>query len=423
MNTRQPISTGAANPAMRNEHNASTRAHRPRRGDRRRIGWRIISREAWRNVISGTSHTALTSLLLGLCLTLMMGADYLSIGNLISQARNWVDSGASTYVITLADGIDGTACDHLSSVNGVAAAGATRQRSDKLTFATLPSVGIPSYDVTPGFLGVFDSLNIGNANQSAAAATSAGTNANPGTGLLLSQTVADQLGTHAGDTQPLRDGGDITVRDVYRYPSDGRESGYGYAALIPGIANGAYTSCVVRTWPTPDSIETLMRTTVLTNANSQGSSAAADANQRPQAHVSQLNTSLGRNAPNTEAFRNRPTAFAPWLMLALAMALGFTVTRSRRLELASALHTGYPKRALTMQILLEVLMAYALALAISAPLLAYAALDVSNPGDLMPMLNALLRIPAGGFAGLLLGTLLAVAMTREKQLFAYFKRR
>lgn len=373
---------------------------------RRHVGWRAIGREAWRDVITGTSRTALGMLLLVLCMALLAGADYLTITGLTARARAWVDAGASTYVLTLRGGIDGAACDRLTTLNGVQAAGATRQIDAKLSFATLPSTGIPTYEATPGFLGVYDeAYGTGRADGHTADA------ATEGMGILLSKTVADQLGARAGDRQQLADGREIAIRDVYRYDDDGRESGYGYAAVIPVNSDAVFTSCIVRTWPTPVGIESLLRTAIVTSYASE---------EKPR--IVQLNSTLGRVAPATDDYRTRATAWAPWMMLALAAALGFAMTRARRLELASSLHAGYPKAALTMQTLLEALCTYLLALAAISPLYAYAALDVPVE-DLWPVLDALARVPLAGFAGLMAGTAAALALTRERQLFNYFKQR
>lgn len=373
---------------------------------RRHVGWRAVGREAWRNVVSDTARTALTAVVLTLCMALLAGADYLTITGLTAKARVWVDAGAATYILELSDGIDGAACDHLATLDGVRAAGATRQTDAKLSFATLPSTGIPVIEATPGFPGVFDAED-----GTGPADGRRMEHATGGMGVLLSQTVAEQLGARAGGSQPLSDGGTMTVRDVYAYPDDGRESGYGFAAVVPANDDQPYSACIVRTWPTPVGIEALMRTAIVTSYAGQG---------RPR--VAQLNTSLGRAAPSADDYRNRSTALAPWLMLALAAALGFVMTHARRLELASALHAGMPKTALITQILTEALAAFALAGLMVLPLFAYVALD-APAADLGAILDALVRIPAAGVAGLLPGTLAALLLTREKQLFNYFKRR
>ncbi|NMN00305.1 hypothetical protein G1C96_0883 [Bifidobacterium sp. DSM 109958] len=377
----------------------------------RHVGWRAIGREAWRDVISGTARTALCTLLLALCMALLAGADYLTIAGLTAKARAWVDAGASTYVLTLRSGIDGAACDHLVSLDGVQAAGATRQVDTRMTFATLPSTGIPMVEATPGFLGVFDEAYGAAGTETGRADGHAADASTGGMGVLLSRTVADQLGARAGDRQQLADGREVTVRDVYRYDDDGRESGYGYAVVVPMNDDSPYTSCIVRTWPTPVGIETLLRTAIVTSYS---------AGDKPR--VAQLNASLGRVAPATDDYAGRATAWTPWMMLVLSAALGFAMTRARRLELASSLHAGYPKPALTAQILLESCAAFLLAACAVSPLFAYVVLDA--PGaDLMPVLDALARVPAAGFAGLLAGTAFALLLTRERQLFNYFKRR
>ena len=377
---------------------------------RRHVGWRVIWRETWRNVASGTTRVTLATLLLAVCMALLVCVDCMAITSLTARSRAWVDAGASTYVLALSSGIDGAACDRLASLNGVRAAGATRQISDKLKFATLPSMGVPVIESTPGFPEVFGGIS-GSARGTMLADGRSAAGRSNGMGILLSEAVAEQLGATAGSVQSLSDGRKVVVRDVYQYPDDGRESGYGFAAVVPMNDDAPYSFCIVRTWPTPEGIEAIMRTAIVPSYAGE---------DKPR--VAQLNASLGRTAPSMNDYRNRATAWVPWFMLVLSAVLGFALIHVRQLEFAGALHAGYPKMALAAQVLVEMSIAFLAAALIISPVFAYVALDVPAV-DLRSVFDALIRIPVAADVGLLAGAFVSLALTREHQLFNYFKRR
>ncbi|MCH9274795.1 hypothetical protein JS533_000605 [Bifidobacterium amazonense] len=360
-----------------------------------RVRARIAMREAWRSIISGTSHTLAATLALALGIALLFGMDLAQTDRLIGEADSYAQSGAATYTITLQHGIDGAACEGLVGVNGVQAAGALRQASRKITFATLPSTGIPTYETTPNAVSLFSPALADDGN---------------GMGVILSSDVADTLGARAGQTVALKGGGNARVRGVYDYPDDGRDGQYSYAVLEPVNSTRPFDVCMVRTWPVPDDIDTLVYLTATITSKEQ----------RPQ--ISQLNTRFGSTPPSASRFDERLTAFAPWVMLVVAFALGFVMIRMRRLEFASALHAGLPKGVLVLQVLLELLAAAILAVLLCSPLFAWVWLT-GNPANMAALYNTFLRVPVAGFAGLLLGGFAAILLTRERQLFAYFKNR
>lgn len=364
----------------------------------------VAWREAWRNIASGTTHALAAALALGACVAVMWGADLMQINQLIDSADAYRTSGASTYAITLRNGIDAKACESLTDIDGVRAAGAIRQDAAKLAFASLPSTRMPTFDISPGAVGLFDER-----------AASVLSPRDDGTGILLSRELADELGVRGGADIAFKNGEHTRARAIYDYPDDGRDSQYEYAALVPTVADGAFDTCMVSTWPVPDDIESLLSFAVV-------DSSSTDAGRNDRAQVSQLNPTLGSAAPKQSLFTARLTAPMPWLMLAVAAVLGFGMIRARRLEFASALHCGYPKPALTAQMLMELLVIAVCAVLLTTPLIAWTAL-VEKPVNLPALYNTLLRIPAAAMVGLVLGGTVAVSMTRERQLFAYFKNR
>jgi hypothetical protein len=96
--------------------------------------------------------------------------------------------------------------------------------------------------------------------------------------------------------------------------------------------------------------------------------------------------------------------------------------RTRRLELAAALHARVPKPHLAWQQVLEAAAWVAAGVAIAAAAVAYAARTGNpDPGDWAFLLGA--RTLAAAAATALLGALAGVATTRERHLFRYFKNR
>ena len=122
-----------------------------------RMRLRGVVDEAWRDIVSGTSHAFMLMLILAALVGGLSAADLFSIRSIAQQVDRYIASGASTYVIEFKGGISGEACERLSSVDGVLASGALRSKNDKVTSAVLPSAGIPSLDATTGALGVFAS--------------------------------------------------------------------------------------------------------------------------------------------------------------------------------------------------------------------------------------------------------------------------
>lgn len=363
-----------------------------------RVKIRVAAREAYRSIISGTSHTLVVTVALAVCIAMLFGMDLMQINRLIDDSRQYAQSGAATYTISLQDGINGVACEGLSGIDGVQAVGAIRQSDRKITFATLPSTGIPTYEVTPGAVRVFLPTSPDD-----------GTDAD-GMGIILSSTVADTLGVQVGQTIAMNHSGDARVRGIYQYPDDGRDSQYSYAVLEPVNSDQPFDACLVRAWPVPNDIEMLMYL----------AASITSKDQHPQ--ISQLNSRFGSTPPSQTLFDERLTVFAPWVMLTVAFILGLVMIRMRRLEFASALHAGIPKEILVLQVLIELSASTVCAILLCMPLIVWVALAVDT-SNMAAAYDSLLRVPVAGYAGLLVGGLVAIFLTHERQLFSYFKNR
>lgn len=398
----------------------------------------VIS-EAWRNLITGTTHACAFALALALSVALLAGADLLAIGRIQTQVDEFVASGSSTYAIDYAGRIDPVACESLASVSGVRAAGALRQSKDRITFAVLPSASVPAYEATEGAIALFaDSatgvvsgggVSGGNAASSEdaasgdAAADLATASSVPGngslasSGLWLSAEAADPLHAVPGETIALNDGRQATVGGIYQWPDDGRSTGYSYAALEPVPTDRAerFDSCWVKAWPVPENIESLLHLATVGDAS-------GSVEQQGRAVISQLNTSHGADLDAVALYHRRLTAWAPVVALAVGLLLGAIAIRMRRLELASALHCGVPKRALIAQLMVETCAWLACAMLLESPLLAWVRL-ADGSADAAPLTDTLLRVPVAAMVGVIVGSALAAAFIREQRLFRYFKNR
>lgn len=132
---------------------------------------------------------------------------------------------------------------------------------------------------------------------------------------------------------------------------------------------------------------------------------------------------LGSHMPGPADFDARITRYAPLLMFVIAMALGFASVCMRRIEIASALHAGYPKTAMLLQLFLETLSTVAASCVACLPVVAIVPLILTGSGDAMPVVAMLCRVPGAMSVGMLAGTAVGGMTIRERQLFAYFKAR
>lgn len=379
--------------------------------------------ECWRNLVTGTTHACGFAMTLMAVIVMLCGADLITITRIQKQVDDFVSSGGSTYVIEYAKRINPVVCESLSTLDGVREAGAVRQASGKITFAALPSTGVPAFEVTEGAIDFFtDSTgDVSSANDGAADmhATNTANDAkrntrNTHTGIWLSAEAALPLQATAGESVALKNGGTADIGGIYQWPDDGRKSGYSYAVLEPVPANDAerFDSCLVKAWPVPDNIESLLRLATVEDA--------ADSEERPV--VSRLNTSQSTDFDPAARYRQRITAWAPAIAAVAGLMLGATAIWLRRLELASALHCGVPKYAVIAQIMMETAAWAACAIIMSSPILAWIWSD-NTTDDAAVLADTMLRVPIGALLATLGGTFLALLTVQERKLFRYFKNR
>lgn len=350
---------------------------------------RAIVREAWRNVVSGTSRTRGLAVSAVVAAVLIAGADITSIQQLLEQAQDYQRSGASISILAAEGRIDGDRCDGLSEIPGVRASGALRTTTRHLKPIVLPRAPIPVSDASPGFLTV-----MGAEVRSA--------------GVLLGPEASEALGL-SGQGSIATSQARVRVAGTYAYPDDGRRPGYSYAAIAPTSSAGTFDECWVDTWPAKDVTTALLSTIQVSSDKSR------------QPAISQLNPTRGKSFDGNALFHQRITRFAGACTALCGIVLGLVGVRTRRLALASALHAGVSQRVLLAIVTLEVLASVLLSAALIVPITALAAATLKGGmmATLVPGACAAIPLWLGAFAGAWLG----VATIKEHHLFHYFKTR
>ncbi|WP_251204023.1 hypothetical protein [Agromyces mediolanus] len=350
-----------------------------------------ILSEAWRNSRSGASHGVLLWLVLSFLTIGLTTADALATRAAVEEALDYRAAGAAIATIEAVGAIDGTSCDAIASVDGVAAAGALRPAAGPLLPSATPGSSLPAYEATPAFTRLLGSSGAH--------------------GAVLSRVAADRLGLRTGDVLTLSSGAALTIAGVYEWPEDGRRPGLGYAAVVPALANGAFDECWATTWPQSAQLVTLLRSTAMP---SSAESASAPV-------LSTVNSTFGAEFHGGDRHLSRPTRFAP---LAALVAAAFSVAiavRSRRLALSSARHHGV-RRADVMAVVgaetAWVMVPVAIAAVAAATLV-----GASAPADGGAVFEAGLRVLAGTSTGAFLGAAVAAASIRANGLLSAFTER
>lgn len=363
---------------------------------RARPGMRLVdvADEAVRNLTSGTTRATLFALLLaGLCL-LLTAFDLISVTGMVSRAQAFSERGGSITVISAEDGIDGRVCDSLAEHDGVRAAGALKKDGD-LAFGALPQNAVTLYAASPGYAGMLPA-STGSRHD----------------GLLLPASLAQDLGARLGDPIGTR-AGTTRLGGTYEYPDDGRPPGMGYAAIAPASAGAQrFDECWLDAHPTTKATTDLLYTTLVPDLSADIS---------PQ--VAQHNASLGRAGDPAADYLARDTRAMPLIAALVGLLVGFIAIWVRRLELASALHTGARRLDQLLTCLLETVAWTAVAVIATLPMILYAARSATPAADHLAVVVAALLIPASCAAGTLLGAAAATGLIREDRLFAYFKGR
>ena len=355
--------------------------------------------EAWRNITSGASRAVWFALALAIPASGLGLADIIATQSLISAANSYKESGADVITLVAAGAIDGEKCERLSELPGVAAAGALRAAPDTPLLA-LPGSPVPTKEITNGLPSVLGAQVHGEG------------------GMVVSDELGKEL--NVGPLAVDRNQGIATahgtakVDGTYDYPADGRRAGFAYGLLSPVPAGGgAFDECWVRSWPPSPEMRMLIRLSLIPGAG--------EPNADPPV-VSQLNTRKGTEFDGAARFEQRVTRFGAMAALAVGMVLGYFSVRSRRLELASAKHSGVTAGTQGLQIGIEHAVVALMAWILAMPMIIYAARSAGLPD--LPVMVVLGTKPVLVAApAFIIGAIAGAATIREKQLFRYFSNR
>ena len=369
-----------------------------------------VLREATRDVSTGTSKFLLYFLVYLALLGLLTAHEVTSVSAAIDSAQKFQQAGANVRIVSSAGRVDGAACVALADNYDVSAA-AVRQLPGQFRAATMRSVPLPQYVATPDIENVLGVERWG-AGDGALGGTggAVGAHGESDTGVFVGSQVLDQFGeglrTLAGDPEEL------TIAGVYPYPDDGRTPGYGFAVVIPEqTSSEPYDECWVKSWPELPEVNGLLHSVVIPSEKSDAASP----------DLSQLNTTLGRTFDGAAMFNNRMSRFDTYVALLTGATIGFFAVRSRRLELASALHAGVGRGSLTLTQLLQ--QCVWIALASGVTFAATAVFASYYPDDAGSLLGIAARVIGLGAVGALAGVVGAAVTIRERALFVYFKQR
>ncbi|MDR0436085.1 MAG: hypothetical protein LBH11_04905 [Propionibacteriaceae bacterium] len=351
--------------------------------------FRDICIEAWRNITTGTTHALRWMLVLLLSTGALVWLDATTIRAQLQDVATYINGGGATWVVNAPGRIDGAACDALAETDGIIASGALRQSVERPVLAQLPSALTSFFDATTGLLGLLH------------APTRGGVAATDKLAAQLGITVPGVLHTTAGA---------FALDAIFSFPSDGRDASLGYAVISPADTTQPFDDCWAQIWPSDDTKQRLLYLAVL----------PAGSNDLPT-QFAQLNPTLAASYHPSELFQHRATNWTTLACLLVGVIAGIAATVTRRLELASALHSGLSKNALLKQLLLETLFWAGVALSTATPILLLSAATAIADHTQVALLT--MRGPILGTCGALLGTMSAVLLLRERQLFIFFKDR
>lgn len=341
--------------------------------------------EARRNVLAGASGAIPAVLVMVALVVSALAVTLADVVRIGQRATAYRESGAPVLILRSPGRIDPAACE---SLNGSVSAGAVRRAAVDLVPSSTPGNPIPTYEVTPGL----------------AAVVAPG--ARMAEGIWVSAEVAQRFGLGVGDV--LEAEGSPRVGGVYRFPDDGRQQQLAFAVLLPVASGTPFDECWGATWPESDGLEALLRSTRIPQA------AAGD-----DVAVSQLNGTLGRRFDAAAQYWERPTRYVGIACLAAAFVAQLVIVGLRRIELASARHSGVALPDLVAIVLLETL-AWVLP-CVSAGFTVYVWFARAAPeSDLVALGSATW---GGVVSAGLAGAVVAVLLNGERSLFGSLKHR
>ncbi|MCL2483284.1 MAG: hypothetical protein FWF43_07715 [Propionibacteriaceae bacterium] len=337
--------------------------------------------EVWRNVSSGTTRAVIFALVTAVVVVVFTVADVVTIHHIEADVHQFQASAADVRTISAPGQVDGVACDQLSAVPSVQAAGAVRQ-APSITAAEAPGVSMTAYEVSDGMAGVVGATTTGQ------------------TGAWVESALANVLAVGPGDTLSTADG-PLQVASVFDWPNDGRDPRFGFAILLPVQAAQSFDECWIRAWPIADDNDTLLRSTLIVSTDSS------------PFLVSQVNRNLGVNLDAHQQYEQRLTRHGMWVAPLALFLIGFIATWSRRLEHAANLHAGLDRGSFSLGVALESLV-WVVAGNLLALMVDVAAIRILGMASIGPVMATCGTIAWLSLAASLLGTLVAAFFIRDK---------
>lgn len=353
--------------------------------------WSSLASEALRNIRTGTALAVQLAALLGTLSAVVIWLSAFEVMTIANQGLDYRQSGAAVLIIQAPGAIDPGACEALNATEGVRA-GALRRAQRDVVASALPGSSVPTYESSPGLASIL----------------LAGLPA-PGVGVLVSSAVADALGDSASLATTA---GPLPVTGVYEYPADGRRSDLEFAMVSPTTSSAPFDECWAETWPQSTELEPLLRTTRIAGESSSANDAV----------LLQLNGTRGTSFDGEAMFQGRATRSLPVLAAVTGALVGFAAARLRKLELASARHSGVTMADQWLIVMGESAAWAVAVLAFSVPVTG-AFLIRALPGDAGAYLQIGAVVPVLVIGGGLVGATAAVLISSERSLFRDFKRR
>lgn len=347
--------------------------------------------EVWRNVASGTSRTLLLATVTALLVVALGAIENSTVSGLDSKARSFVQSGASTYIISSANNVDGTACERLAQSELIDRAGALRQ-SRSVHIDSLPDAPAQVYEVSPKFLSFLK------------------VSSSPRPGVLISQGLAhDVLPKTLSGSYASRQVSPLSVVGVYRWPDDGRSSDLQYAVVAPLPTTAVYDQCWIRSADPAQKPLDLLQATLIRPPDDPSEAVPVQLNQR-----------LGEEFPMRSEFSSRGTRYAWLFACTTAILISIAAARRRAAEFVNAKECGVPTNSIIIGCALEagIFAVLGSALALSG-LLVFMCFDDSKEAWQLILFDV--RIACGAVSGALLGSVFGVALVLRRPVEHYLR--
>lgn len=363
-----------------------------------------ILSEAWRNIATGTTRALTCATILTLIAAGTAIFDLTGILALQHESRQWATSAAAIHIISGHKQIDPITCADLTQATGttrdhtrttpIQAAGALKS-SGEITLTAMPSAPLDAWQATPGLANV---LGIGATQQTRP-------------GVWISSQLAATLHAREGDDLPTTQG-IMHISAVFPWADDSRDQRPSYAIITPTpIDTGQqWDECWATIDPANPDAEDLLNT-------------AAIPGTAPATQTKQANTMLGTNPDLDNRYRQRTTRIMLAITPIAAFVIALTATRARRIEIADSLHMGLPRQGILATGILETL-AWTLPAILAATATVYTTARWTS-GHANALTLTAIQLPAltAALITAQIGTITAITVIHDNQLFAFFKNR